>query len=205
MDVDQPIPSLPSLPSLPSIGLQSNEPVEPTTQQTVTTNPFVELVNDFEKSLKSWVSIYNVEIPENRTNNEFGKKVALNQIELNKKIIEQQTEDIYEKARNLERLFLNSRLEILKKEPDQFAKEEISCLKAELARKDELLNDTKRKINGYEQTLKSVGSSLDHQIKSRTEMSTHSYIPTDNVNTGNFVGTPTGPQGPLASTIPHYQ
>jgi hypothetical protein len=29
--------------------------------------------------------MYNVEVPENRTNNDFGKKSQLNQIELNKK------------------------------------------------------------------------------------------------------------------------
>jgi hypothetical protein len=39
----------------------------------------------FKKSFKSFVSIYNVEVTENKTNYDFGKKATLNQIELNKK------------------------------------------------------------------------------------------------------------------------
>ena len=38
-------------------------------------------------------------------------------------MIEQQTQDVYEKAINVERLFLNYRLEILRKDPEQLIKE----------------------------------------------------------------------------------
>ena len=88
------------------------------------------------------MSVYNVEITENRTNAEFGKKATLNQVELNKKgiyiihfqiffqflqmnisAIEQQTEDVYDKARDLERLFMKYRIDILKKDPEQLVKE----------------------------------------------------------------------------------
>ena len=76
-------------------------------------NPFVDKVTEFEKSIKvqiakiivfyfifikklnvlkflviynfMFINMYNVEVPENRTNNDFGKKSQLNLIELNKK------------------------------------------------------------------------------------------------------------------------
>ena len=44
-------------------------------------------------------------------------------------VIEQATEDIYENARKLERIFLNSRLEILQKEPEQLIKEVLLDIK----------------------------------------------------------------------------
>ena len=82
-----------------------------TDQITNDKNPFTDLVDEFENSLKvkffkknfvlsimylqlkfylfliyqSFVSLYNIEVPETRTNNEFGKKAAQSQIELNKK------------------------------------------------------------------------------------------------------------------------
>jgi hypothetical protein len=70
-------------------------------------------------------------------------------------------------------------------------------------RKDELLFDTKRKIASYEQTLKMVGSSLDNAVKSRTEMSTHSYVPNEMANPALFNHAPNIPQPNTA--LPHYQ
>jgi len=39
------------------------------------------------------------------------------------KVIEQQIQDVYDKAVNLEKLFLNFRLDILKKDPELLIKE----------------------------------------------------------------------------------
>lgn len=50
-------------------------------------------------------------------------------------------------------------------------------MKAESKRKEELLNDTKRKVASYEQSLKHFSVSLDHMVKGRNEMSTYNYMP----------------------------
>ena len=42
---------------------------------------------------------------------------------MNISAIEQQTEDVYDKARDLERLFMKYRMDILKKDPEQLVKE----------------------------------------------------------------------------------
>jgi hypothetical protein len=76
---------------------------------------------------------------------------------------------MYQKARNLEIMFIRHRLEILKNSPEQLIQEEISCLRAELKRKEELLNDAKQKVLAYEQSLKKFSINIDHQVKSRTE------------------------------------
>ncbi len=68
-------------------------------------------------------------------------------------------------------------------------------------RKEELLQDTKRKIASYEQTLKMVGNSLDNAVKSRTELSTHNYMPNEMGNSALF--PPNSVQTNAAP--PHYQ
>ena len=57
---------------------------------------------------------------------------------------------------------------------------EIQCLKAELKRKEDLLADVKKKLSDSENILKSFGMSLDNQLKTRLESSTHGYIPNEN-------------------------
>ena len=72
-----------------------------------------------------------------------------------------------------------------------------------MMRKEELLLDTKRKIASYEQTLKMVGNSLDNAVKSRTELSTHNYMPNEMANPVLFNQAPIIPQPNM--TLPHYQ
>ena len=43
-------------------------------------------------------------------------------------------------------------------------------MRAELKRKEELLNDTKRKVASYEQSLEGINANFDFQVKSRMEM-----------------------------------
>ncbi len=62
-------------------------------------------------------------------------------------------------------------------------------MKSEIKRKDDLLNDTKRKIASLEQTLKNYSFSLDNQIKARNEMSTYNFQ--TEVANNNYM--PTGP------------
>ena len=76
---------------------------------------------------------------------------------------------MYQKARNLEIMFIKYRLDILKSSPEELVQEEVSLLRAELKRKEELLNDAKQKILAYEQSLKKFSIGIDHQVKSRNE------------------------------------
>ena len=80
-------------------------------------------------------------------------------------------------------MFLKYRLDILKSAPEQLVQEEISCLRAELKRKEELLNDTKQKVFTYEQSLKKFSVSLDHLVKSRTE---YNYMEGQQMQMGNM-------------------
>lgn len=50
-------------------------------------------------------------------------------------------------------------------------------MKAELKRKEELLNDTKRKVSLCENSLKQFSAQLDHAVKTRNELSTVNYMP----------------------------
>lgn len=91
--------------------------------------------------------------------------------------IENSANDLYEKAQSLETMFLKYRLELSRNAPDQLLKEvyyrfyfigfrwatnkinyqkEIECLKAELKRKEDLLNDTKEKIALCENDLRLI-------------------------------------------------
>ena len=74
---------------------------------------------------------------------------------------------------------------------------EIECLKAELSRKDELLQDTKKKIANCEQVLKNFSNSLEFQLKNRIEMTTQGYIP--NETQLNFPNVPSNQQPPSVS------
>ena len=56
-------------------------------------------------------------------------------------------------------------------------------MKSELKRKDDILAETKAKLETCENSLKSFGISLDNQLKHRLEMSTHGYMPIENLNT----------------------
>lgn len=56
-------------------------------------------------------------------------------------------------------------------------------MKSELKRKDDILEATKVKLEKCEEDLKLFGISLDKQLKHRLEMSTHGYLPNDNLNT----------------------
>lgn len=73
-------------------------------------------------------------------------------------------------------------------------------MKAELVRKEELLNDTKLKIGTLEGSLKKIGVSLDHQIKSKNEMSTYSYM-SNEMQSPSFIGAPNAPP---TSAVPHF-
>jgi hypothetical protein len=64
-------------------------------------------------------------------------------------------------------------------------KKEIACLKAELKRKEDLLNDTKLKLHNCEEVLKKFGDSLDNQLRFRMDMATHGYLPNENMQMMN--------------------
>jgi hypothetical protein len=95
------------------------------------------------------------------------------------KAFDQNAQELYEKANNLELMLVRSRLEISKSSPEQVLQEvvdylffesyfkaylfiffcvskEIQCLKAELKRKEDLLADTKEKVAQHENFLKSM-------------------------------------------------
>ncbi len=77
-------------------------------------------------------------------------------------------------------------------------------MKAELKRKDDLLNDTRRKVAGFEQTLKSVNSSLEFQMKARNEMSNLNYVPIDpQLNPANQAN-PQFVSNPNPNSIPQF-
>ncbi|CAF0713327.1 unnamed protein product [Brachionus calyciflorus] len=161
------------------------------------TNQFDPFIDDLENAFRSFVSIYNIDLIENKTNHELAKKAASQLSEQTRTNIEQTANELYEKANLLETAFLRHRLDITKESPEEFLKEEIECLKAELNRKDELLQDTKKKIANCEQVLKNFGNNLDFQLKNRIEMTTQGYIP--NENQLNFPNVASNQQPPSVS------
>ena len=69
-------------------------------------------------------------------------------------------------------------------------------MKAELTRKNELLNDTKRKVATFEQSLKGLGS----QIKQRSDTNNPgSQASVNDPANPNFTGTPNAPVTPAAT------
>lgn len=91
--------------------------------------------------------------------------------------MDQLVEELYDKAQTLETIILKHRLHFSRKMPEQLLKEEIDCLKAELNRKEELLNDAKQKTEYCENVLRSMAVSLEPQFKNHRDGIIQSLFP----------------------------